>query len=104
MRRIYASGGVGEYDRCGVVTRSSGLPIRTMHGNVADMFNRHRNDPDPTSPPVAAVLRRRLAATAPISRSAVVIDRRPVRRRLVGSASIGLRHRLGQPVLALPRT
>jgi hypothetical protein len=49
------------------------------------------------------MFRRRLQATQPIARSAVLIDRRPVRRRLVGSAAVGLRQRLALPALDLPR-
>jgi len=67
------------------------------------MFKRHQSDPDPTRAGVAAMFRRRLAATAPLARSSVAIDRRPVRRRLVGSAAVGLRQRLALPVLEMPR-
>jgi hypothetical protein len=67
------------------------------------MFKRHQTDPDSSVPGIGAMFRRRLEATQPIARSAVLIDRRPVRRRLVGSAAVGLRQRLALPALDLSR-
>jgi hypothetical protein len=65
------------------------------------MFRRHRTDPDPT---VAATLRSRLDSIALTTRAdTAAFDPRLVRGRLAGSASVGLRDRLGRPTLASPR-
>jgi len=65
------------------------------------MFRRHRTDPDPT---VAAAFRSRLDSMALTARAdAAAFDQRVVRGRLAGSASVGLRDRLGRPAPSNPR-
>jgi hypothetical protein len=72
-----------------------------MRVSLADMFRRHRSDPDPT---IAATLRSRLDSIALTTRAdAPAFDPRLVRGRLAGSASAGLRDRLGRPALSSSR-
>jgi hypothetical protein len=72
-----------------------------MGGSLPDMFNRHRNDPDPT---VIATVRSRLESIALTTRAdTAAFDARLVRGRLAASASVGLRDRLGRAALAGPR-
>ena len=77
------------------------MRLRNVRVTLADMFRRHRSDPDPT---IAATLRTRLDSIALTTRAdTAAFDPRMVRGRLAGSASVGLRDRLGRPALATPR-
>jgi hypothetical protein len=72
-----------------------------MDDILADMFRRHRSDPEPTT---TSVLRDRLNS---VESAALVesraLDARLVRGRLTGSATIGLRDRLARQTLSAPR-
>jgi hypothetical protein len=73
-----------------------------MHGTFRDMFKRHRSDPDPT---VVTALRDRLDSIALTARAeSAAFDTGLVRGRLAGSATVGLRDRLGRQTLSTPRT
>jgi hypothetical protein len=72
-----------------------------MRGTVADMFRRHRSDPDPS---FMATVRTRLDSLAVTTRAdTATYDARLVRGRLAASASVGLRDRLGRPALSNQR-
>ena len=73
-----------------------------MRGTFPDMFKRHRIDPDPT---VVTALRDRLDSIALTARAeSAALNAGMVRGRLIGSATIGLRDRLGRQALSTHRT
>jgi hypothetical protein len=73
-----------------------------MQGTLPHMFKRHRSDPDPT---VVPAMRDRLDSIVSTARAeSAAFDAGMVRGRLAGSATVGLRDRLGRQTLSTTRT